>query len=375
MWGEEVSPLSLSPPSSSGAPSGGLLSAARVPVETEQLISFMKTRALLEGEGGPQGGPYEGKQSCKYTPATRMSPPPLHYPISLPQLRCLLCPSCLLPELCSNSKDLLPSLKHLDTWGDSSRIKAFLKQKRQLKTVRVRGISSSSISSCSSADELLACSRDTLLDSSGSSGNLLTTSNSSSSSSSRNRNSSSCSSLRGGPYKPQGISWHSSSSAFSVEAETLEQFEGPGCILRSWSLCPRLLRLEVRTTQLSPSLSLSSGVSTPLYLLSLSPDVSTAAPLAVCLCLSLSISCYLSVFCCLLLSFAVSFCLLLSPFVFYCLYYILIDFLLSPLISFCLLLSSFVSLSPSSGVCVLYILSLFRLSVSFSLFVSGGVRL
>ncbi|CDJ57464.1 hypothetical protein, conserved [Eimeria maxima] len=278
VWGDEVCPPSLGPLSPSFSSSsnissscisrvwGRCLSSMSVPEETQQLISFLKAKSAAE-RGGNTG-------KCLSTAAgdssKRVSAVSPSRPIRLQELKSLQCPSCLLPELCcsigtsscNTSIDFLPSLRHLDTWGDARRIVSFLQPKRHLETVVVRSITNA-------AEALKQCERDivSLTASSGSSNSSRSGSSiglmSSSSSGGRIPISSSSSRLPVSSSSSGKLSTSSSSSKLPISSSTsclnrlpqqpfypcssptaaaaennLISYEGPGSILNSWSIPP-----------------------------------------------------------------------------------------------------------------------------------------
>lgn len=202
VWAEDLRPSWLSTSVYSGRPEG--LARCRTPTEILVLISFLQRKA-----------------SCIEAPAVAFrsrGPPPkvqsaylLGLP-ALPHLTSLTCHTCLLNEL-SRSPHALPSLRHLDSWGDASCLVEFLQQKRQLQTMRVRGLSQADYGNWQegiSSDDNEVQSNAVL--------------------------------------RMQSKSFRGRSSTASSlvhEAATLEEYKGPGALLKASLLCQRLRRVEV----------------------------------------------------------------------------------------------------------------------------------
>ncbi|CDJ41921.1 hypothetical protein, conserved [Eimeria tenella] len=195
-----------------GRPEG--LAGSKTSAETALLVSFLHRHALTWG--GAAATPQENLRQAPAGAIRRVSSASMLRAVGLQHLRGLSCPSCLLAEL-SAASSVLPALKNLDTWGDSRRLTTFLQQKRQLETVRVRGLTGSK--------------------------NVSTWTESSSSGNMSNETA---------PHKGillksdrlRGLR-SSASAAFLQEADALTEFSGPGCILNAWQLCPKLKRLEL----------------------------------------------------------------------------------------------------------------------------------
>lgn len=200
VWAEDSQPAWLSV---SGASEG--LVGCSVSPETQLLLDFLRhlhkstAHAAAGGEAPEKGLSKASSASGK-----------------LPHLENLTGPCCLLSEL-DHPSNALPALKHLDTWGDRSRLVSFLQKQRKqhLKTLRVRGLARSE--TCGWPEEGLS--------------NL------------------DCPPVSSPPVHGGLHRLRTASVAAESEAAELLDYIGPGSLLKPYLRCPLLKRIQVSRSQ------------------------------------------------------------------------------------------------------------------------------
>ncbi|XP_026191268.1 uncharacterized protein LOC34622888 [Cyclospora cayetanensis] len=205
VWAEDLPPTWLGPANQSEKYEGmGICGSTP---ETMLLVSYIQRRGLPEGFS---------HKTCVYNPwgVRRASGNWLGSP-TLPELVSLKGPSCILAELSAFPR-ALPSLRQLDTWGDKGRLTEFLREKRHVETVRIRGTNHS--------DDAFR---------------WLGTSNARNGGGDESQPS-----FMGLPPKSHPFRLSPSVTPMR-EALAIKEYSGPGVPLEASMLCPRLTKLEL----------------------------------------------------------------------------------------------------------------------------------